>query len=132
LRISENDTDLRWLRALLCELADLVNDLLGGGLEPCRGGSGVWDGGLGDTLSFAVETTHGCGLVEGISLAIEIRVSRRDLEDGGLLEESSQSGVGHVQGFLRLGLQPYAAETARSVLARLVAHPPNNDDHGLP
>lgn len=44
-RISEDDTDLRWSSTLLRKLADLVNDLLGGGLEPRRRGSGVWDSG---------------------------------------------------------------------------------------
>ena len=32
-RVSEDDTDLRWSGALLRKLADLVDDLLGGGLE---------------------------------------------------------------------------------------------------
>jgi len=35
-RISEDDTDLRWSSTLLRELADLVDDLLGGGLQPRR------------------------------------------------------------------------------------------------
>jgi len=43
-RISEDDTDLRWSGTLLRKLADLVDNLLGGGLEPRRRGSGVWDG----------------------------------------------------------------------------------------
>jgi len=43
-RISEDDTDLRWSSPLLRKFADLVNNLLGGGLEPRRRGSGVWDG----------------------------------------------------------------------------------------
>jgi len=38
-RISEDDTDLRWSSTLLCELADLVDDLLGGGLQPRRSSS---------------------------------------------------------------------------------------------
>jgi len=43
-RISEDNTDLRWSCALLGEFADLVNNLLGGGLEPCGRSAGVWDG----------------------------------------------------------------------------------------
>ena len=57
-RISENDTDLRWGSTLLCELADLVNNLLWGGLEPCWRSARVWDGGCRYTLSVAVKTTH--------------------------------------------------------------------------
>jgi hypothetical protein len=41
---------------LLGELADLVSDLVGGGLEPCWGGSGVRNGRGGDTLSLGVKT----------------------------------------------------------------------------
>lgn len=33
-RISQDDTDLGWSSTLLGKLADLVNDLLWGGLEP--------------------------------------------------------------------------------------------------
>ena len=43
-RISEDNTDLRWSCALLSKLADLVDDLLRGGLEPCWGSSRVGDG----------------------------------------------------------------------------------------
>lgn len=56
--VTENDTDLGGGRALLGELADLVNDLLGGGLEPRRGVAGVGDGGGRNALSLAVKTTH--------------------------------------------------------------------------
>ena len=44
-RVTENDTDLRGGHALLGELADLVDDLLRGGLEPRRDGARVGDGG---------------------------------------------------------------------------------------
>ena len=42
-RISEDDTNLGWGGTLLCELADLVNNLLWGGLEPRRSGARVWN-----------------------------------------------------------------------------------------
>jgi len=42
-RISEDDTDLGRSSTLLCELADLIDDLLGGGLQPRRRGSRVWN-----------------------------------------------------------------------------------------
>jgi len=42
-RISKNNTDLRWSSTLLRKLADLVHDLLRGGLEPRRRSPGVWD-----------------------------------------------------------------------------------------
>jgi len=33
--VTENDTDLRWSGTLTSELGDLVDDLVGGGLQPC-------------------------------------------------------------------------------------------------
>lgn len=56
--VTENDTNLRGSGALLRELADLVNDLLGGGLEPCRGVAAVGDGRGAYALSVGVKTTH--------------------------------------------------------------------------
>lgn len=41
---------------LLGELADLVSDLVGSGLEPCWRSSGVRNGRGGDTLSLGVKT----------------------------------------------------------------------------
>lgn len=58
-RISEDDTDLRRRRSLLRELADLVNDLVGRGLEPGRRLARVGDGAGRDALAVAVQTTHG-------------------------------------------------------------------------
>lgn len=57
-RVTENDTNLRGSRALLGELADLVDDLLGGGLEPRRRGARVGERGGRNALSVAVKTTH--------------------------------------------------------------------------
>ena len=56
--ISQDNTDLRGGSTLLSELADLVNDLLGGGLEPGRGGAGVGDGRGRDALALGVKTAH--------------------------------------------------------------------------
>jgi len=61
--VTEDDTNLRWGGTLLRELADLVNDLVGSGLEPCWYGARVWNGAVGDTLSLGVKTTHDCGAV---------------------------------------------------------------------
>jgi len=44
-RISEDNTNLRWSCAFLCKFANLVDDLLGGCLQPRRRSSGVWNGG---------------------------------------------------------------------------------------
>ena len=63
MRVTEDDTDLRRSRTLTGELADLVDNRLGSGLEPWRGLATVWDGGSWDTLSLRVETTH-CEVVE--------------------------------------------------------------------
>ena len=61
--ISEDDTDLGWGSTLTGKLADVVDDLLGGGFEPCWDGARVWDGAGRDTLSFAVKTTHVDGVL---------------------------------------------------------------------
>jgi hypothetical protein len=64
--VTENDTNLRGSGALLRELADLVNDLLGGGLEPCRGSARVGDGRGRYALSVGVESSHGGGLLNDV------------------------------------------------------------------
>lgn len=56
--ISQNNTDLRGSCTLLGQLADLVNDLIGGGLQPCGRIARVGDRGRGDTLALAVKTAH--------------------------------------------------------------------------
>ena len=60
MRVPQYYTDLRGSGALLCEFADLLNDLLWGCLEPGRGSAGVRDGGGGYPLSVAVQATHYC------------------------------------------------------------------------
>ena len=51
LGVTELDTDLRGGHTLTGELGDLLNNLLGGGLEPRRGGAAVRQSRGGDTLS---------------------------------------------------------------------------------
>ncbi len=62
MRISKDNTNLRRSRALLRELADLVNDLLWCGFEPSWGSAGIWDGAGRYAFAVAVESTHDCGL----------------------------------------------------------------------
>lgn len=59
--VSEDNTDLRWSGTLSGESADVLDDGLGGALEPGGHRSRVWDGRGADTLSFAVKTTHDDG-----------------------------------------------------------------------
>jgi hypothetical protein len=56
--VTEDDTNLRRSGTLTGELADLVNDLLGGGLEPCGRSARVGDGAGCDTLSLGMKTAH--------------------------------------------------------------------------
>lgn len=56
--VPQDDTDLRGSSTLPGQLADLVDDLLRGGLEPGRRGARVGDGGGRDTLALAVKATH--------------------------------------------------------------------------
>jgi len=41
-RITEGDADLRRGQTLTGELADVLDNIIGGGLKPCRGGTAVW------------------------------------------------------------------------------------------
>ena len=59
--VSEHDTNLRWRGAFLREFADLIDDGVGGGLEPGGSGARVWDGGGAYALAVAVQATHGGG-----------------------------------------------------------------------
>lgn len=56
--VTENNTNLRRSSTLLGQFADLVNDLIGGGLQPRWGVAGEWDGRGGDTLALGVKSTH--------------------------------------------------------------------------
>ena len=66
MRIPEVDTNLRRALALLGELANLVDDLVGRGLEPCGRRARVRNRGGRDTLAVAVKATHFGGVVEGV------------------------------------------------------------------
>lgn len=58
MRVAEDNTDLGGSCALLCELTDLVDNLLRSGLEPGWGSSRVWDCGGRYAFAVAVESTH--------------------------------------------------------------------------
>lgn len=56
--VTQDNTNLRGSGTLLGELADLVDDLLGGGLQPRGSGARVGDGGGRNALALAVKSTH--------------------------------------------------------------------------
>jgi len=58
MRITENYTDLRGSVTLLCELANLVLDLIWGSLEPVWSSSAVGNGRGRNALAVAVHATH--------------------------------------------------------------------------
>ena len=60
--VTKDNTNLRRGGALLRELADLVHDLVGRGLQPGWRSARVRERGAGDTLSLAVKTTHVGGI----------------------------------------------------------------------
>lgn len=60
--VTEDNTDLRGGGTLLRELADLVDDLVGGGLEPRRGGARVGERRGADALALGVKTAHVVGI----------------------------------------------------------------------
>ena len=43
-RVTEGNTDLGGCKALASQLGDVLDDIVGGGLEPCRGSAAVGDG----------------------------------------------------------------------------------------
>ena len=65
-RVTEDDTNLRRSGTLSGELADLLDDLLGGGLQPRGDGARVGDGGGGNALALAVKSTHLVGCCGGV------------------------------------------------------------------
>lgn len=58
MEISENDTDLRGSQTLLGQLADLVNDFLGRGLEPRGRRATVGESRGGNSLARCVHAAH--------------------------------------------------------------------------
>lgn len=56
--VTEDNTDLGRSGTLLGQLGDVVNDLVGGGLEPGWGSARVGDGGRGNALALGVKATH--------------------------------------------------------------------------
>lgn len=60
--VTQDDTDLGGGGTTLGETADLLNDLVGSGLQPRGGSAAVGGSRRADTLSLGVKTTHGCGV----------------------------------------------------------------------
>jgi len=50
--ISENDTDLGRVAALLCKFDDLSNKVIGRQLHPARWARSIWQASAGNTLAF--------------------------------------------------------------------------------
>lgn len=56
--VTEDDTDLGGSGTLLGQLADVVDNLVRGGLEPRGSGARVGESGGGNALALGVKTTH--------------------------------------------------------------------------
>jgi hypothetical protein len=77
--VTEDNTDLGGSGTLLGQLADVVNNLVGGGLEPCGSGARVGESGGGNALALAVKTTH-FDLVmcpEELSVGVDEKIENR-------------------------------------------------------
>jgi hypothetical protein len=77
--VTEDNTDLGRSGTLLGQLADVVNNLVGGGLEPRGRGARVGESGGGNTLALAVKTTH-FDLVmcpEELSVGVDEKIENR-------------------------------------------------------
>lgn len=77
--VTEDNTDLGRSGTLLGQLADVVNNLVGGGLEPRGSGAGVGDGGGGNALALAVKTTHFVLVMcpEELSVGVDEKIENR-------------------------------------------------------
>ena len=60
--VTQDDTNLRRGGTLSGQLGDLLDDLLGGGLQPRGGGTGVGESGGRNALALAVKSTHLVGV----------------------------------------------------------------------
>ena len=68
MRIPQHNTNLRGRRALLRELADLIDDLFGRDFEPGGRGTGVGDRAGRDAFAVAVEATHDLRILVELSI----------------------------------------------------------------
>ena len=68
MRIPQHNTNLRGRRALLRELADLIDDLFGRDFEPGGRGTRVGDRAGRDAFAVAVEATHDLGNLVELSI----------------------------------------------------------------
>lgn len=75
--VTENDTDLRGSGTLPGELANLVDDLVGGGLQPRGGSARVGDRGGRNALALAVKSAHLVGVVVMLLVLRMVRSCRR-------------------------------------------------------
>jgi len=57
-RVSKDDSDLRWGQTLSGEFAHMLRDFLWGNLQPRWRGSSVWKSRLGNSLTRTVHATH--------------------------------------------------------------------------
>lgn len=100
MRVPQDDTDLRGRSTLPGELADVVGDLIGRGLEPRGGVPRVRDRRRRDTLALAVKSTHfvvwrsktAAVVGAGCSRAL-VDVWRKSSEDSRLVVKIGLSGV---------------------------------------
>jgi len=77
--VTEDDTDLRRGSTLSGELADLVDDLVGGSLQPRGGGAGVGESGGRNALALAVKSAHLVCLAAAVVVMLRMVSSRSRL-----------------------------------------------------
>lgn len=70
LGVTQDDTNLRRRGTLLGQLADLVDDLVGVGLEPRGSGARVRDRGRADALALGVKSAHLVGRLGELAIVV--------------------------------------------------------------
>lgn len=91
--IPQDNTNLRWSGTFTGELGDLINNLVGGGLQPCWSSAGVWNGRGRNALAVAVHATHSGGGLRSawrckwcsgswVSLARSLKICNGNRESG--------------------------------------------------
>jgi hypothetical protein len=78
--VAKDNTNLRGSGTLTGELGDLLNNLLGGGLQPRRSGARVGESGGRNALSLAVKSAHLVCLAAAAVMVMLRMVSSRVVE----------------------------------------------------
>ena len=111
-RVAESDTDLRGSETLPGELGDVLDDVLGGGLQPGRRGAAVGEGRGRNALAGSVHATHD-GSEQRISIVPDGDKGDRDVGNAQIF-----GGRGSLEGVLSSSSVPLGAGVSNCLRSR--------------